>query len=393
MAGALAVVVVLGSRGLTGKRFIPKVVWNSSLKWYFLYGALAMASAVYSVRPLYTIFFAAKILIALLIAAFLTDRTDLSAPMPLVMRLFFVVSIGECLLNLTFLAIDRALVGSEVPLIGYRLAGGMLEDYGTPAAMSGLYFLSSAVFTSDRVIRFVHGALYLVTWVFLGLGRTRSSIIGGMVVMVLILVLCRKPSTRVLTFIVIGLVCMTLVVTQLTDPIITFGLRGQNVNSLLTLSGRTNAFAFLLEQWKQSPLLGIGYGAGSRFLLMRFVAQSGLGIGAAHDALSKVLVELGLVGTVLITVIVAVIWREMFQLIHIVRGHSELRPVAARLFAMLAYFTLTSIVSAGISEVQSAFLVVAICVAVVQHRARIIVASGDRVIKSDGVILSPCPAA
>jgi O-antigen ligase len=180
---------------------------------------------------------------------------------------------------------------------------------------------------------------------------------------------------------------MTLVVTQLTAPIITFGLRGQDVNSLLTLSGRTNAFAFLLEQWKQSPLLGIGYGAGSRFLLMRFVAESGLGIGAAHDALSKVLVELGLVGTVLVTVIVAVIWREMFQLMRIVRRHFELRPVAARLFAMLAYFTLTSIVSAGISEVQYAFLVIAICVAVVRHRAGAIMASGNT------AILSPCHAA
>ena len=208
----------------------------------------------------------------------------------------------------------------------------------------------------------------------------------------LILVLCRKPSTRVLTFIVIGLVCITLVVTQLTDPIITFGLRGQSVNSLLTLTGRTNAFAFLLEQWKESPWFGIGYGAGSRFLLMRFVAESGLGIGAAHDALSKVLVELGLLGTVLVAGIGIVIWREMFQLMRIARPHSDLRPMAARLFAMLAFFTLTSIVSAGISEVQYPFLVIAVCAAVIRHRARVNIAYRDRAIKSDQMVLSPCPS-
>ncbi|MBZ5673656.1 MAG: O-antigen ligase family protein [Acidobacteriia bacterium] len=389
---ALVVAFILGGRGLFGRHFLPKVVWRSSLRLYLAYGLLALASATYSVSPFYTLFFAGKILTSLLAVALLTDRSDLSRPAPMVFTVYMAVSIVQWLLNASFLLIDPKLVGTELPNIGYRLAGGIFEDYGTPTAMASLFFLSAALFSSRQMVRIGSWGLFTLTWVFLGLSRTRSSIIGALAMLLVMLTLHRRSYSRVVAFLIIGLVCLGLIATQMVDSLVVFGMRGQSFESLLTFTGRTQAFEFLVNQWKDSPWLGLGYGAGTRFLLIRFVRETGLGIGSAHDAVSKVLVDLGLLGAVVLGLVFVLTWMEMIRLVRIVRPYPELQPLAMQLFAVFVYYALTNVVAGGIAEVPGPLLVVSVCAAVVRRRIAMEVTGQRRVLRLEGLPLTPCPS-
>ncbi len=380
VGAAILLAIILGARGLWARRLFPRVLWKSSLKLYLIYGLLAAASAWYSVSPVYTLFFACKIMVAILSAALFVDQGDLSQTFPKILKLYLGVQLGQLILNIAVLAIDPSLIGSEVPGIGYRLAGGIFEDYGISAAMAGLFFLCCALFRSRGLLRAIYWSLYFVSWIFLALSRTRSSIVGGVVILVFTLAVYKSPNIRILSGVIAGLFCSILIATQSIDPLIAFGMRGQSFDALVTLTGRTNAFEFLLQQWREAPWLGYGYGAGSRYLLMRFVRESGLGIGAAHDAASKVLAELGGVGTALLLLIVLLTWIEMIRLVRSSRPYPELQPLATASFVLLSFFTLINLVSAGVAEVSYPFLVIAVCAAVLRERIAVRAASTRRMV-------------
>lgn len=370
-AGFLLTLFILGGRGLEGKPFIPRIVWKSSLVWYLGYGVLALASSVYSTSPLYTLFFAGKIFVSIFAVALLTDKTDLTSRMPLVLKLFLVVNIVQLVLNIALFAADPALVGKELPGIGYRLAGGILEDYGTPAAMAGCLLLSQMFYYTQRFRRASMGALYLGTWVFVLLSRTRSTIIGASAMLLLTLTFYQRLSGRILGGLVVSIALVAVVISQSVDSIVVFGMRGETVNSLLSLTGRAQAFEFLSYEWSQSPWWGFGYASGSRQLLIRFVKESGLGIGAAHDAASKVLVELGIIGASFLLIVFTIAWLEVISLVRLSAYNPKVRPLAIQVLLLLTFFSLINAVSAGIAEASYPYLVISVTTTILRSRLAI----------------------
>ncbi len=79
------------------------------------------------------------------------------------------------------------------------------------------------------------------------------------------------------------------------NPIGRYVLRGQSVDELLTVSGRTELWRGAYELFLNHPLLGHGYIA-SRSLLLAIESWA----GEAHNALAESLLDLGIVGTVLL---------------------------------------------------------------------------------------------
>src|SRR5690606_1682772 len=69
---------------------------------------------------------------------------------------------------------------------------------------------------------------------------------------------------------------------------------------LRSLSDRSLAFEYLISAWSDSPIVGHGYAAGTRELMVGFFNETGMPLGAAHDVLSKVLADLGIVGALLL---------------------------------------------------------------------------------------------
>ena len=125
-----------------------------------------------------------------------------------------------------------------------------------------------------------------------------------------------------------------------------------------TLTGRTVAFSYLLEYWKESPLWGFGYAAGTRFNLMPFVWYRGLGIGTAHDAVSKVLVDLGLLGAVPLMLTFIFVWKELIILWRKTKESPELYILVLQLICLMTAVTLQNITSEGIAGLSMPFIIV-----------------------------------
>jgi hypothetical protein len=292
-------------------RFLSELLSARPVRWYGLYGLLGLASMAYSTSPTYTAFFAHKIVVGILVLALLEWHWPSRDGSTALRVLFLVYSLQAAAIGILYF-VDREWVtpfgsGSDV-----RLTGGIFSDYGSSALLSGLYFLTVVLFASKPSYRLLAGGAYIGMWALMVLSETRSTMAAGL--LFLVIMLHAHPRARTYgTLIVagVGLVIAGLLPTVLGDLVSVGTREGQGLD---TLSGRTVAFSYLIERWQESPLLGYGFAAGTRDVLIDFVARRGLNIGAGHDALSTVLVDLGLAGLSLLLATFVAAWLALVQL-------------------------------------------------------------------------------
>jgi O-antigen ligase len=139
------------------------------------------------------------------------------------------------------------------------------------------------------------------------------------------------------------------------EGIVTVGTRGGE--GLDTLSGRTEAFSHLIELWRDSPLIGYGFGAGTRNALVDFVARSGLNIGAGHDAISTVLVDLGLVGLSLLLAAFISAWLALGHLYRATASDRRATVTTHQVACLLVWVTFTAVVGKGLAGPFEVFMV------------------------------------
>jgi O-antigen ligase len=130
--------------------------------------------------------------------------------------------------------------------------------------------------------------------------------------------------------------------------------RGEGLD---TLSGRTVAFSYLIERWQESPLIGYGFGAGTRNLLIDFVAREGIHIGAGHDAVSTVLVDLGVIGFALLLTSFVVAWMGVWRLYQNAVSHQRANMIAHQVACLLVWLTFRSVVDKSIAGWSEVFAV------------------------------------
>lgn len=308
LATVVVILLVIREIGM-GTDLVPSVVKHGPVRWYLAYGVLGIASSVYSPSPLYTIYFALQIIVGVLAVVLLLhragpDRVDLA------LKISYAVFVLQMLAILALYTVDPFLVG-EIPQgeIGYRLNGGILRDYGVSALYAGLLFLSLARSCPRRWQRALSLLAYLATWGVLAAARTRSTTITA--ILIAIVMFATHPSRRVKIFAALAGAVVTglAAIAGIYGPLLE--LLSRSGSGITTLSGRTTAFSFLIEQWRQSPIWGLGYAAGARTSLVDFVADTRLHIGAAHDVISKVLIDLGLIGAVVLAIAFIYAWREV----------------------------------------------------------------------------------
>lgn len=149
--------------------------------------------------------------------------------------------------------------------------------------------------------------------------------------------------------------------------------RGQTFSELLSLSGRTIAFEYLLQAWRQSPWLGFGFASGTRAWLVSFRYHYHLGIGAAHDALSRVLVDLGALGGGVLFTSLAWSTLRLWRAITVGRPRHGSSAVRAQAIALFCAACIRSVVSEGIADFSAIYLVMLLLVwalSTKQDRAR-----------------------
>jgi hypothetical protein len=359
--GAGAVVVyLLGRDQLRRGGMLRALSREPSISWYLIFGVLGLFSAAWSPSPPYTVFFAGKLIVATL-AIILMGRYGRHASIDRALRVLFLVYAAK-LAALILLFLIRPELTYQADYQGRALTlprvngGVVLEDYGISPLFAGLWLLTIAIFGSNRVRRNLALLGYGVTWVFLLLSQTRTSIFMGLAFLVIMVSLRRssRVSAVLLTTAAAGLGLT--VMWRYAEAVLRIATReGEGVS---TLSGRTEAYAFLIQRWKVSPIIGSGYGAGTRSALIDFVKATGLGIGAGHDVLSTTLVDLGLIGAAILAIVFVMTWRQVIVLWRQAnRLPDQHRVIVAHLTCLAIYTTITCIVGQGIAAVAPPFLV------------------------------------
>jgi hypothetical protein len=354
-AGTAALVAYLLYKQPERRRaWLRALTHHVATRWYLLFGLLAVASAAYSPARLYTLFFAAKILIALL-GIVLVCESGRSPRFDRALVLLFAVSGIRAIMLILLYFVDPSLVGSGDGLLqGYRLTGGDPGDYGESALLIGLWLLTAASFGRTRMRRTAAAIGYAASWGLLLASQTRSTITAG-VVCFAILVGLRRSFRAKAVLVLTGAVGLSLLFTQQAQVAVRLATRsGEGIR---TLTGRTNAFDYLMEWWARSPLYGHGYGAGTRAALVDFVEQTGLDIGAGHDVLSTVLVDLGLIGAAVLLCAFLAAWWQVLRLWRRTRRLQRHRVVVAQLTCLAVWVTISAITSSSLAGGSTAFLV------------------------------------
>jgi hypothetical protein len=354
-AGTAALVAyILYYKPYHWRGFVRALLDSPGTRWYLLFGLLGIASAAWSLSTIYTLFFAGKIVIAVLAIA-LVCVSGPSVSFDRALRLLFAMNGVRAAALVVQYAVDPGLVGEGEGLFrGYRLYGGFLGDYGESAFLVGLWLLTVAIFGRTRMVRTLAILGYCVSWVLLIASQTRSTITTGVICFV-ILVSLRRSSRGKGVLAIVGAAGLGLALSQSAQVLLNSATRsGQGVEDL---TGRTEAFDYLSTVWAGSPIYGHGYGAGTRAALVTFVGDYGLGIGSGHDVLSTVLVDLGFVGATILLLAYLAAWSQVFGLWRRTRGLLREHVAVAHLACLGVSVTISSVVSSSLASGSTQFLV------------------------------------
>jgi len=327
------------------KTIVPNKYIKGAAKIYFLYALLAVASTAFSVLPAYTFYFAMKFFATFVLAAHIAQkhRQDpwvLFKVVFVTYAILFAIQIGNYFYDPTLVGVYRR--NGE-----YRMTGGWLGGYGGYAAYSAfacfLIYLSGRLRDRQKLLLFL---LFAVSLYFVYLSKTRQAFIFMAVTLIPLFFLTKK--FKYTKFNLTYLVFLLLLVVYVLGIFDKFALAFvRDYQSIETLSGRTPIIFSSLQHWRSYMPFGDGFEAGSRYWLIRLgFAQQGL--GSAHDSISKVMVELGVFGIVLLTLTLLVSWKQYWKVFNHAMLYWKHNPSKTKLFLLtiflggnIFYLTLT----------------------------------------------------
>jgi hypothetical protein len=348
--------------------FLSELLADQPIRWYALYGLLGMVSMTYSSSAIYTAFFAHKILVGILVLALLEWHWPSREGSRALQMLFLVYSLQAAAIGILYF-VHREWVtpfgsgGGSEPV---RVTGGVFADYGGSALIAGLFFLTVVLFGKKAGYRWLAGAAYVGTWVLMVLSQTRSTMAAG--VIFLVIMLHAHPRGRKYGALIAMGVGLTIVglLPAVFQEIVAAGTReGEGLD---TLSGRTVAFSYLMERWSDQPMLGYGFAVGTRDTLLSFVERQGLNIGAGHDALSTVLVDLGVVGLLLLLLAFVGAWVGFIHLYRATSSYKRFSVTAHQVACLLVWVTIQVPVNRSLAAPYQIFIVAIVAIWILRMR-------------------------
>jgi hypothetical protein len=338
--------------------FLSDLLTDRPWRWYALYGLLGLASMTWSTSPAYTAFFALKIVIGILALALLEWHWPARRGSRAMQVVFLVYILQAAAIGILYVVHREWVLPFDTK--STRLTGGVFADYGSSALIAGLFFLTIALFGSKPAHRWLSGAAYAGTWVLIVLSQTRTTMAAA--VAFLVIMLHAHPRARVQgALIATGVgIGITALLPAALGGIVSVGTR--RGEGLETLSGRTEAFSYLAEQWHDSPLIGYGFGAGTRNALVDFVARRGLNIGSGHDALSTVLVDLGLVGLSLLLAAFISAWVAFARLYRATASDRQATVTTHQVACLLVWVTFSAISDKGFAGPFEVYMVAIVAI-------------------------------
>ncbi len=334
----------------------------------FLYGAVCLASTLWSVFPAWTFYKALEYLVDVaLLAAVLAAVGKIEQ----IKSLFDLTwTLYSVMLATVWLGViirpDLTVVSSAGP-IGIIIVGLIpsISANGVGDLSATLLVVAATRLLLRRTHRGPYWLLFLVALPTMILAQSRSPVGGAMLGLFMVLLLRRRLG--LLT--VVGLAgAVLLSVTSAETVLQEAVLRGQSVEMFRSLSGRVNWWAPAWEAFRDNPLLGLGGYAAGRFGVLDAIGATEP--SSLHNAWLEVLVGVGVVG------FLPFLWTVLGTWVTLLRGdptNAASEVVLALRVEALGVFTLICLRSAFTVEfiwhAPTTFFLI-LCFAELLRRAR-----------------------
>lgn len=270
---------------------------------------IALASTLWSVYPAWTLYKSCEFLVDLaLLGAVLASVPSTGAFKSLFDWTWLLF--GGLLVTVwagAILAPDRAFIpGSEV--LPWRILGVLpaldQNSVGDLAAILAIVGLTRLLAPNrDRRARSFHAALFVASLATLVLSQTRAAIVGFLVAAFLVLLFSRRLGTIV----VLALVVVLLLSLSSASNLLTVSWqRGDRPEELENFSGRYPLWEALWRKFQQSPWIGFGAYAGTRFASPTVLEDTSL--SSALNSYLEVALGTGLLGLVPLLLVLAGTW-------------------------------------------------------------------------------------
>lgn len=317
-----------------------------------MYATIAALSTLYSVDPIQTAGKAYELGVAVIVAwAIATSRNarqQLAAAVELIVVLWsamLIVAIPG------FFLLPSQFVLSTDGRPGFIFASTMAAPYAHSNGLSAIgavlaaYAIAKGLHTPSPEIRRRWYWLAGVGSVAILLASGRQGVIIWAAGVGLVLFLYARPMF------VFGLIPATaFVVYEFGATLWTALTRQQQDVTLYTLSGRLDFWDAAITAWRDSPVLGYGFGVGGRLVALASIGEGE--IGSLHSGYFEALVGVGLIGVVTLLIVVLRVVR--WSWIHLHRG------VSAHLGILIVPLLLHTAISLGFAAwLSSQFMVLA----------------------------------
>ncbi len=294
------------------------------------FAAIAAASAAYSPGPLLTLYRAAE-LAGMVLLFHLVAMSWPGRGAEMLLRLIE----GWFLVIGCFNLIAYNVAPDLVTTNAGRLLGGsyFMRDNG----LAGLFLFVAASARMTQVLSW-RSPFHLLSWLsemLLGgylvwLSATRAYLLLAPAGFLLLLALRRRLSLG------LGVGALVLATTMLYEgmvPEVRHKMERDDPATLDTLSGRTEAWTSLVDQWRERPLTGYGYAAGTRTIGVKRRMET---FTQPHNAYLAVLVGTGLFGAAAVAAMILVIARRAILIA--MRPDPLVRPAYSVTFAFVVLF-------------------------------------------------------
>lgn len=256
---------------------------------FLLYAIFCLISTIWSVAPIATAGKAVELTVATLVVFFVMNRPDSAGNLRRLLNLNLLIAATALVaIILGFIVAPEAFSSPTRGLLPRRLDTQFISANGIAylAAISGTYALARIIDSGLRPG--IHLTVYALSWcaAILAQGRT------GLAALAIVSVLLPFRKRHWLTILLILL--PTFVAGS--ALIGSFVVRGESVEMIYTLTGRTVLWTAGWKSFLENPWTGNGFGVGGRYVFLGGLSGFDPMISSLHSGFLEILTGVGIFG-------------------------------------------------------------------------------------------------
>ena len=339
---------------------------STRYKWLLRFGALCLLSAVYSPQPSFSIAWAFKLCLVILLlgicSVLIRDERHIIAFLRATLWACSVYVVAEVYRALTdpSVAFHHGRLGVSPTSLSVVAGVGLILSLTLCSLAASAWLLLFAITASMAMI----------------LSGGKAGIVGGLLSATLFYLIKKKTGSAVaLLSGLVGLAVALYIGTPLKSYFDTYAESGQ-VN---TLTDRTDYWRAGLTAIRQSPVLGHGYmasrfiSAGAGFEAAYYTRDPG-GLGHLHNAFLDVLYNDGLIGLGLVLVVHTIVIRNLLRVIRCPGAPRGLYDIAAGSLAVYVNLLINALFNSTIGGRPSTLFMLFLALFVLSESVRTILA-------------------